>query len=1393
MKRGSKAIEGSESNESGRPSKRARVMQNEVALTEGVEALTGVAALNSVITDDDLVLSCYDENYSHVIFQGKIFLDRLGKHAQAQRISKYFLPVEPALLDKIRTACQAARIPIPQLEAIQEGVAPPKTLHDQQLTLPSPSTTKIRKTLEALKEKQNLEVVRSLSCQSQVRGSVKTTLQLLEVAAKFKYLRVIDDVLNHPDLSKAKAYFFDETVSFLASFGHIDLVNEYLDGKPYTPRLITALGSGIGYAAGHGTLEEVEKLLGIPELIAERFQWGANAICAAIERGNLSILEAFLKIQELRLYANTQNVLQTAVRNKNVEILKRLLMLFGERDPHYYSDLLKGVAREGQVEVLRSLLTISALRKKVTECFQTMVSEAASRGHVTFLQELMKHPEWKKIVREELPLFLAAVGSGQSELVNELWPKVQDKLPNSIKPMLDASVRGGNLEILQRLLNSAKGSPSQLDLGLFEAIKIGRLDMVRAFLGKSSFVPGVVFLNDAAIHGHAQIVAELLKCHAVRGENTWPTYIIGRLFDTFGYPSITPTSLQEWAKSWYEDALRGAVSHGHVEVVKIFLNEPRVRSQAALWSLEAVKTAIARHQIEALQELLNVPEIRSEVGSNDTVLNRAADVGDAEAVDELFKIDAIKVKAAAYGNEALRRASQKGHIDVVRKLLTCQTVIDAIDVDNNAIFKDAARNGHVLVVLALLQYPQVAANAAANNNFALRMAIQGKHIHVVNVLLKCPAVRKKLSPEMLFDILIDMPLVDRKNIEEIFASFGPEHCLSRQALLAIADRIRGEDQGSQLLLFKYLKRYGYDPVERSLPPIAALQASIEQSFSQPFADPRSHAGEILTLRAQAKEAKIPSYADLADDHESAMNDCLVKQANDRFGGKIKPFLTERFTSLEKIEPKIVAILINRKLAQLKAEGVERHREAIDFIEQNKDRLIARELEVMIQALPYFKATDDILEISFRALCAAAPSHNWQKLFVAPKKEQEKDTVFSTRAASVEALNLLQTTQIIRERLCYAYLAATDPALSPEQQEEVMKELFVHLAETSRGNNKRSDEMDNPRCFPGTITQLDLIFQKHPEFKVPHDLTITTQNIAGQLVVKAFDKALSTLPSAEAKLELYQALTLYSDLNALSVINQPETVIDTEGKSAKLERLLEIRKSFFKHYFGEGAVDGIAAINQKLIEDYELNLDEDTEVIALAALMNMGRASPSTTFSLTEAYQRATPLPEIKETAVVPKNPFAQSYGDIYIRLAKLLKEPQLQTKAKAQYTQMALKRAECECIYQGLVHANPEADAQVLMDEAQNTVDERFSEGKGTTYSDILSDLNQLLVPTGATMIYPTAEEIEAEIRGFQLPVAKPALLPQFSRQKVAKAVAPPEEDAMDLDEEIKLEGRFPS
>ena len=142
--------------------------------------------------------------------------------------------------------------------------------------------------------------------------------------------------------------------------------------------------------------------------------------------------------------------------------------------------------------------------------------------------------------------------------------------------------------------------------------------------------------------------------------------------------------------SMANDAFEMAIGNGHLEVVRLLLNDSRVNPNGA------IELAIIEDQLEVVRMLLNHPRV--DPGFNDNyVFRMASQCGNWKVVQALQGNP--RVNPAARNNEAIRMASKYGHWGVVDCLIRDPRV-DPEANDNEAL-RMATENGHSAVVQLL--------------------------------------------------------------------------------------------------------------------------------------------------------------------------------------------------------------------------------------------------------------------------------------------------------------------------------------------------------------------------------------------------------------------------------------------------------------------------------------------------------------------------------------------------------------------------------------------------------------------------------------------------------------------------------------------------------------------
>jgi hypothetical protein len=149
--------------------------------------------------------------------------------------------------------------------------------------------------------------------------------------------------------------------------------------------------------------------------------------------------------------------------------------------------------------------------------------------------------------------------------------------------------------------------------------------------------------------------------------------------------------------------IKSASKHGHVEVVKLLLGDPRVDPSAD--DNYAIRFASGKGHVDVVKLLLSDP----------------------------------RVIPSAFDSFVIRWASGNGHVDVVKLLLSDPRVDPSAEY--NYAIRWASRNGHVEVVKVLLNDPRV--DPSTVDNYAIRFASENGHTKVVKVLLSDPRVGPK--------------------------------------------------------------------------------------------------------------------------------------------------------------------------------------------------------------------------------------------------------------------------------------------------------------------------------------------------------------------------------------------------------------------------------------------------------------------------------------------------------------------------------------------------------------------------------------------------------------------------------------------------------------------------
>lgn len=204
-----------------------------------------------------------------------------------------------------------------------------------------------------------------------------------------------------------------------------------------------------------------------------------------------------------------------------------------------------------------------------------------------------------------------------------------------------------------------------------------------------------------------------------------------------------------------------AVNFGHIELVKLFLADPRVDpmahgNEALIYALrynrpdimklllevskfepviynEAFETMIELGFVELARLFIEDAQIAPVLDYNDSI-------GIAICEDRFHIVQMMLVGSyfdpAAGNNYAIRYAAKLGHLKIV-KLLMKDPRVDPTASENYA-FRHACKNGHVKTAKFLLTDPRINPNDA--KIYAIRFAMISNRVKVVKLLLSKPEI-----------------------------------------------------------------------------------------------------------------------------------------------------------------------------------------------------------------------------------------------------------------------------------------------------------------------------------------------------------------------------------------------------------------------------------------------------------------------------------------------------------------------------------------------------------------------------------------------------------------------------------------------------------------------------
>lgn len=396
------------------------------------------------------------------------------------------------------------------------------------------------------------------------------------------------------------------------------------------------------------------------------------------------------------------------------------------------------------------------------------------------------------------------------------------------------------------------------------------------------------------------------------------------------------------------------------------------------------------------------------------------------------------------------------------------------------------------------------------------------------------------------------------------------------------------------------------------------------------------ARRILALQKKSQETEKAFYKQLADhapgNAHIAENKGLMIAANTWFNNKIKPLFEKEFQDYGvqgkkgikgKSELEAIEIQIRKTILQhikRSASG-----EINKFMHDRENSLCEGDAKALAEARKLFNSNDNIAHLAWRCYDKDAPTEgSFGNFFINHSNLSNTAIVYSTKESLVgtDKTNLTQGTasDIIRERAAYYYLVATDPSV-PNLEDRTL-DFISYVAENRRAYNNNNQGVDRPNCFPGHITKLACIGNKHPHAKLPAGAKQIIHEVMKDIIITSFRTRIKELAKEgkEKKItDLYNALVYLSDANAEEIARGETNEIVMRLEPYTID-LLEIREYFRLSSLPKDQ-EIIDIINKKLLSELGRTLEPEETVYLELGFENMGGGSIAN--ELTREYQSLT--------------------------------------------------------------------------------------------------------------------------------------------------------------------------
>lgn len=896
-------------------------------------------------------------------------------------------------------------------------------------------------------KKGHLAIVQELLKVEVVRKSAhQDDNKVLKGAIKNGQLDIVMELLKLEKISESRPFIQRTAFILAAALGKFEALRTLYPFEPVEKDIALILNEALVEAARNGHVEMVQELLKMQAQLAKEESAHlahSDALIVAATKGHSKIVLELLKNRSIRESAHLKEnkAFIEAIRSGCFESIEALLKLEGvQKDADaQFNAALRIATILGYSEVFQALLKLESVHKTLYADIDKSLLWAAEYGLEAIFSELLKAKNFRHST------LAAALGvAAQCNRLNivQMLLKIREigsALSAWDPAYLISAARYAHVKVVQALLQVkeiADKADACDNAALLGAVGRGKVETVKTLLAieqvKKKAIAKKLDVRVLIIQGDMKILAELLKIDAVKIE------------------------INEEGES----ALTCAVAEGRLDIVQALLHNKTVENYAHRSSpygdSPSLSLAVRKGDVAIALALLKVAKIREQANADHLMI--AVQVGHLMMARTLLKIKKIHDTADVYNNFILDSAIDQNHVELVLELLKVKKVREGAALESQAfLHKTIQKNavGAPAIVEALLALPGIQEKANAFDNEALVWAICSGHFNIAKSLLGLGPVVAALNAATVMKLLTQAASFTLPLLNDLLYALGRQTFDDIESLKKLDTKVLSE----------------------------TVEKQLKDSFFLEF--PQGFARAILVAQEEYQQKSLEfGFNELAGNAESAMDDKLLRENNEFFTKEIYPALEPAFSALgqsfderlDAAELKIRALL----LQQIKARAeCEQDKPLLEFIESSQEKIFS-DKTLAAKARTLFISNTIPAQVAWRCYDQDALNVGWENLLVPPPKEAEDSKIFTTQAASEQALTLKEGSDRVRELAAYCMLAIEhEPNL--EKRKAMEMDLSYYLCEIKRAHNSNIDQADNPSCFPGTLSRLYAVFAKSSRF------------------------------------------------------------------------------------------------------------------------------------------------------------------------------------------------------------------------------------------------------------------------------------------------------------------------